>query len=820
MNKELIDVCLNPEDPNASWRLARWYEEQGQYAPAHTYYQRCSERIQDDIGAYRALIRSSICYKNQGSRDFTAKASLENCIALLPQRPEAYFFLSELYEQRKDWQNSYLYAQIGEQWCTDDLVDIDIPEYPGKYGHIFQRAVVGWHWGKNYECRELFQVLVNEYWDVMNDEHRNLTEKNITSLGCGPVEVSHTRYKKEDHSLLRYKFPGSENLANNCSQIYQDMFTLSILDGKRNGTYLEIGGGDPYHGNNTAVLEKQYGWKGVSLEWDNDLYNKYREERSNPIFAMDALDSTLDYGDFIDEHLNTNVVDLLQLDIEPARKTYELLDKIPWDRYKFRVILYEHDYYVDVTRSFREKSRKRLSELGYVMVVNDMSADGKSTFEDWWVHPDMVDPELVRRMTSIQDGVQKAKDYMLSSGDSLPVKKYNTFGECECEWCEGQPFPRLYSLGDGQHWFEIPKNGSASIKGHFPECKLVEGTPITKPIVVIDDPVDRFVSLLNDYFVIPNYHNIWGDDILKFIGLSLDDSKEDILRGVMSNLDKITTHQQVHHWYPQTHFIDQKNYQEFEVISKSDINERFGIDNHYNSSKKVFQRSDLSHKDIVIIKSIYESDYRFIQKTSVKSEVKFHSLSTKQNDTLWIVDNFYEKPDEVRNFALNEPFFEGGFGRGFIGRRSENQYLFPGLKEKFEDIMGKKITKWEEHEQNGRFQSCWSGEALVYHCDSQQWGGMLYLTPGAPYQCGTTLYAHKQTRARTYYEPGWDAAWDPEKYPEDCHLDGTHFEPVDVAGNVYNRLVLFDASAIHSASEYFGTTLKTGRLWQMFFFDT
>ena len=649
MNKELIDVCLNPEDPNTSWRLARWYEDQGQYAPAHTYYQRCSERIEDDIGAYRALIRSSICYRNQKSRDVTAKASLENCIALLPQRPEAYFFLSQLYEQRKDWQNSYLYAQIGEQWCVDGLLDIDIPEYPGKYGHIFQRAVVGWHWGKNYECRELFQVLINEYWDVMSDEHRNLTESNVTKLGCGPVEVSHTRYKGEDYPLLRYKFPGSENLTNNCSQIYQDMFTLSILDGKRNGTYLEIGGGDPYHGNNSAVLEKQYGWKGVSLEWDEDLYNKYREERPNPIFRMDALDPDLDYGDFIDEHLNTNVVDLLQLDIEPARKTYELLDKIPWDKYKFRVILYEHDYYVDVTRSFREKSRKRLSELGYVMVVNDLSADGKSAFEDWWVHPDLVDPDLVRKMTSIQDGVQKAKDYILSGGDSLPIKKYSSLESYE------------------------------------------------------------------------------------------------------------------------------------------------------------------SDNDIKIIQN---------QKSYVKEEVKFNSLNTKQKDTLWIVDNFYEKPDEVRDFALNEPFFEGGFGRGFIGRRSQNQYLFPGLKEKFEEIMGKKITKWKEHEQNGRFQSCWSGEALVYHCDNQQWGGMLYLTPGAPYQCGTTLYAHKQTRARTYYEPGWDAAWDPEKYPEDCHLDGSHFEPVDVAGNVYNRLVLFDASAIHSASEYFGTTLKTGRLWQMFFFDT
>ena len=202
---------------------------------------------------------------------------------------------------------------------------------------------------------------------------------------------------------------------------------------------------------------------------------------------------------------------------------------------------------------------------------------------------------------------------------------------------------------------------------------------------------------------------------------------------------------------------------------------------------------------------------------SYGSTSKF-SFMTNRKNTSWIVDNFYDNPDEIRKFALEQEFDEGGFGRGFIGRRTKQQFLFPNLKEKFEKIMGRKITAWQEHGMNGRFQIAWSGEPLVYHCDSQKWGGMLYLTPNAPYQCGTTLYAHKQTRARTYYEEGWDAAW--SNIPGECHLDGTPWEPVDVLGNVYNRLVIFDASCIHSASEYFGTTKENARLWQMFFFDT
>lgn len=194
------------------------------------------------------------------------------------------------------------------------------------------------------------------------------------------------------------------------------------------------------------------------------------------------------------------------------------------------------------------------------------------------------------------------------------------------------------------------------------------------------------------------------------------------------------------------------------------------------------------------------------------------SINEKSIGTAWVVDNFYEDPDSVRKFALEQPYMEGGIGRGFIGRRTEKQYLFPGLKERFESIIGRKITGWEGYDMNGRFQIAWSGEPLVWHCDSQQWGGMLYLTPEAPYQCGTTLYAHKQNRARTYYDKGWDAAW--INVPGDPHLDGTAWEPVDVLGNVYNRLVIFDASCIHSASEYFGTVRENSRLWQMFFFDT
>jgi hypothetical protein len=609
----LIEFSLDTENAEKNYNLAVWYENQKQYAPAHTYYLRAAERSTDDLLSYKALIRSSFCYKAQGSRDGTEKIALENAMNLLPQRPEAYYLLSLLYERKEEWQNSYSYANLGLQCYNQEIEEIDIPEYMGKYLLIFQKAVAAWWWGKGQESRELLHSLVNNYWDIMDENHKRAVEDNITRLGSGPESQAFVQYKKEDHSKLRYKFPGSLDIHKNFSQVYQDMFVLSMLNGKRNGTFLEIGGAEPFKGNNTALLEKNFDWKGVSIEYSEKFVKNYRDNRSANLIHDDAL--IIDYKKLLSENFEGNVVDYLQLDIEPARNTYECMLRIPFDEYKFAVITYEHDYYVDVTRSYREKSREFLESKGYVLVANDISPEGISNFEDWWVHPDLVSESIIKKMKSIKNGIHNVREYMLSG-----------------------------------------------------------------------------------------------------------------------------------------------------------------------------------------------------------TEVNMFNINTNSKSTSWVMDNFYESPDEVREFALKQEYVEGGFGRGFIGRRTEEQFLFPGLKERFEEIMGRKITEWESHGMNGRFQVAWAGEPLVYHCDSQKWGGMLYLTPEAPYSCGTTLYAHKKTRARNYYEEGWDVAW--KDVPGDCHLDGTHFEPVDVLGNVYNRLVIFDASSIHSASQYFGTVMDNARLWQMFFFDT
>jgi glycosyltransferase involved in cell wall biosynthesis len=202
-----------------------------------------------------------------------------------------------------------------------------------------------------------------------------------------------------------------------------------------------------------------------------------------------------------------------------------------------------------------------------------------------------------------------------------------------------------------------------------------------------------------------------------------------------------------------------------------------------------------------------------VNETGGQKTINSFTVHAQPKPRLWIVDNFYDDPYAVREFALNQEFEENL--DYYKGNRTKNQYIIPGTKEAFEKIIGKKITNWTEtHGMCGRFQYCTAQDDLVYHCDGQTLAGMVYLTPDAPFSCGTSLFAHKDTKLRNENDFG-----DVNVFGQTGFYDRTKFELVDTAGNVFNRLVLFDAKCIHSANEYFGTDKNNSRLFHLFFFD-
>ena len=95
-----------------------------------------------------------------------------------------------------------------------------------------------------------------------------------------------------------------------------------------------------------------------------------------------------------------------------AKALLQILLKIPFEKYKFSLITYEHDHYVDLTDSYRRKSREYLLNKGYKMLVSDVSLNDRSSFEDWWYHPDLIDESVVNIMKR-DDDLTDVRSYMI-----------------------------------------------------------------------------------------------------------------------------------------------------------------------------------------------------------------------------------------------------------------------------------------------------------------------------------------------------------------------------------------------------------------------
>ena len=206
----------------------------------------------------------------------------------------------------------------------------------------------------------------------------------------------------------------------------------------------------------------------------------------------------------------------------------------------------------------------------------------------------------------------------------------------------------------------------------------------------------------------------------------------------------------------------------------------------------------------------------FFEKTN--SDVLFSC--TPKVPTLVVVDHIYDDPDSVRKFALSTKFNEHpSYHKGY---RTDVCYRPESLKKRFEQILGVPIRNWNQYGTNGCFQYCIGGNTIVYHCDSQQYAGIIFLSPKAPVNTGTSLLRSKHNhlmRARDAPKIGKTPLQFANESFQGGYLDSTQFDKVDIVGNVYNRLVMWDASTIHAANEYFGTNKDNGRLFQLFFFD-
>ena len=176
-----------------------------------------------------------------------------------------------------------------------------------------------------------------------------------------------------------------------------------------------------------------------------------------------------------------------------------------------------------------------------------------------------------------------------------------------------------------------------------------------------------------------------------------------------------------------------------------------------------------------------------------------------------VIDDFYNNVDEVREFALSQPFDIIG---NFPGERTLSFAKNDSVKSVISNALSSvgKITHWPDQPENynASFQITTAQERSWIHCDSgTTWAGVCYLTPDAPLSSGTGVYKHKETGLLSS-----DINWQKDSQ------DVTKWELVSSIGNVYNRLILYRGNQFHTSMDYFGQDVNDGRLFQTFFFST
>jgi len=185
------------------------------------------------------------------------------------------------------------------------------------------------------------------------------------------------------------------------------------------------------------------------------------------------------------------------------------------------------------------------------------------------------------------------------------------------------------------------------------------------------------------------------------------------------------------------------------------------------------------------------------------------------NRQLIVIDDFYANVDDVRNHVLTMDFSVTG---NYPGARTapvpEPQFSF--LKEYFsKEVLDRVINFWPGS-YNTSFQYTTEGVPNWIHHDETNWAGICYLTPNPPENSGTTLFSLRENGV--FQHKGGQIDYNSfAEYTE----DESKWKPEITIENRYNRLILYNGFCYHRATiPGFGTCKETGRLFQVFFFNT
>jgi FkbM family methyltransferase len=223
--------------------------------------------------------------------------------------------------------------------------------------------------------------------------------------------------------------------ARSYSQLGQEIHILSLYQGKRNGTFVEVGANDGILLSNTKTLEEFYGWKGLCVEPNPDLFPKLVANRplaqcsskaaysksglkldfqigKGPTDLLSGLVSDLKDGDnrdaldgntdrvvqvetatlteLMDEAKMPRFIEYLSLDTEGSE--LEVLKGIDFGKYAFGRIDVEHNF----IEPHRTQMREFLASKGYTHLY-------ENKWDDAYIHSALLQKQKSPQPTNAQE---------------------------------------------------------------------------------------------------------------------------------------------------------------------------------------------------------------------------------------------------------------------------------------------------------------------------------------------------------------------------------------------------------------------------------
>jgi hypothetical protein len=195
-----------------------------------------------------------------------------------------------------------------------------------------------------------------------------------------------------------------------------------------------------------------------------------------------------------------------------------------------------------------------------------------------------------------------------------------------------------------------------------------------------------------------------------------------------------------------------------------------------------------------------------------------------------IIDDFYTKPERIRELALNAEYNHFKDLSNFPGAESKKSFFSANHVKRFEELLNRRVYFDPDKYIFGKFRfATHQDEARTcVHLDwNVDWTAVIYLSLTEHCRGGLGLFKHRETGLTKLptseelltYNCTSVSEFD-KRYIIPVTKDLSKWELIIEIPIKFNRLVLFRGSNyFHGITEQFGDSLENSRLTQNFFFN-